>query len=491
MANININLGSNTIQSIFNGSSIDDTLTVAAIVDQFFQANYTLNAIHSIYASRSYTGDTVRLDYLDGGYSNFSGVVLANPGASTGAASAARLEQVMPNYFKLSSAGELNYHYDNNSGAFYSTTSTLSEATMSTLLPTSSPYYDPATGNISMGMYGKVSVAQSDDFVGTVNMLTISSDKTIASATISGVFGISGNGLAIAEELASTDVNGLLSNMVINYRDGSSVSMNDLNLHIDGQTDIEEGMLTRAGNFAADDTFNVTLASRLDHVLQLASGAGNDRITLKGGGDTLGVDAGSGNDVIRLGDDNHRVDGGSGADMVVLAGPRSLYQLTQSANTITLQSKAFAGGIDTLLNVERLQFDDGTLALDISGNAGQVYRLYQAAFNRTPDGGGLSFWIHNADQGVSMDEIAASFMSSAEFKSLYGSNLSNAALVDKLYQNVLHRAGEAGGVTYWNDYLDHRGGTQAKTLAYFGESVENQAALATVIGNGFSYTPYG
>lgn len=491
MAIININLGSSTIQSIFNGSGNDDTLTVAAIVDQFFLANYALNAIHSTYFSRSYTGDKIRLDFLDGGYSNFSGVVLANPGASSGAASAARLEQVMPNYFKLSTAGELNYHYDSNTGAFYSTSSTISEATLTELLPTSSPNYDPATGNISLGLFGKVSVAQSDDFAGTLNILAISSEKTVSSATIGGVFGISGNGAAIANGLASTEVNGLLSNMVINYRDGSMVSMNDLNLHINGQTDIDEGMLTKASNFAADDTVSVTLASRLDHVLQLATGAGNDRITLKGGGDTLGVDAGSGNDVITLGDDNHRVDGGSGADMVVLAGPRSSYQLSQSANTITLQSKAFAGGIDTLLNVERLQFDDGALALDIAGNAGQVYRLYQAAFNRTPDAGGLSFWIHAADQGVAMDDIAASFMASTEFRNLYGSNLSNAALVGKLYQNVLHRAGEEGGVNFWNDYLDHRGGTQAKTLAYFGESVENQAALAPVIGSGFSYTPYG
>ncbi len=491
MAVININLGSNTIQSIFNGSGSDDKVTVAAIVDQFFAASYALNVIHGTYFSRSYTSDTMRLDYLDGGYSNFTGLVLANPNASTGAASATQVEQILPGYFSLRTKGEQNFQYDNNSGAFYSTTNTLSQAELTTLLPASSPDYDPAVGNVSLALFGRVLTAQSDDFIGTVDFLTIGTEKTVGAATIGGQFDIRGNGSAIAQELSSTEVHGRLGSVNINYRDGSVINMYDMNLTINGQTDIDESLLTQASNFATDDTVNVTLASRLDHVLQLATGAGNDRITLKGGGDTLGVDAGSGNDVIKLGDDNHRVDGGSGADMVVLTGPRSLYQLSQSGNTITLQSKAFAGGIDTLLNVERLQFDDVTLALDIAGNAGQIYRLYQAAFNRTPDAQGLGFWMDHKDSGMSLNEIADYFTHSPEFQKLYGSNLSNAALVNKLYQNVLHRAGDAGGVSFWNDYLDHRGGTQAQTLAYFGESPENQAALAPLIGSGFSYTPYG
>ena len=33
------------------------------------------------------------------------------------------------------------------------------------------------------------------------------------------------------------------------------------------------------------------------------------------------------------------------------------------------------------------------LALDINGTAGQVYRLYQAAFDRKPDLVGLGYWI--------------------------------------------------------------------------------------------------
>ena len=44
-------------------------------------------------------------------------------------------------------------------------------------------------------------------------------------------------------------------------------------------------------------------------------------------------------------------------------------------------------GTDTIIGFKRLEFNDGTLALDIDpgDTAGQAYRLYQAAFARTPD----------------------------------------------------------------------------------------------------------
>jgi hypothetical protein len=48
-------------------------------------------------------------------------------------------------------------------------------------------------------------------------------------------------------------------------------------------------------------------------------------------------------------------------------------------------------GTDTLIGFKRLEFTDGTLALDVDAGdtAGQAYRLYQAAFARTPDMSGF------------------------------------------------------------------------------------------------------
>lgn len=73
------------------------------------------------------------------------------------------------------------------------------------------------------------------------------------------------------------------------------------------------------------------------------------------------------------------------------------------------------------------------------------------------------------------------------FASKYG-NLSNHQFVDQLFQNVLHRPGDAAGATYWYLQVDNSLQTRAQLLTGFSESVENQAAVIGVIQNGISYT---
>jgi hypothetical protein len=185
---------------------------------------------------------------------------------------------------------------------------------------------------------------------------------------------------------------------------------------------------------------------------------------------------------------NDSIDGGAGIDVVTLSGNRSSSTLAKTASGWTVSSSA--GGTDILQNVERLKFSDATVALDIDGNGGQAYRVYQAAFNRTPDAGGLGFWINTMDGGASLRSVAEGFVGSAEFKALYGTNPTNAQIVTKLYDNVLHRPGEAGGFNFWLGVLDSKAETLAGVLAAFSESAENQAGLVGVIGNGFIYTPF-
>jgi hypothetical protein len=74
-----------------------------------------------------------------------------------------------------------------------------------------------------------------------------------------------------------------------------------------------------------------------------------------------------------------------------------------------------------------------------STNADEAYRLYQAAFDRMPDDGGLRYWTRVLDSGASVQAIAGGFMGSAEFQMLYGSNPTNSAFV-----RSLHRRGRRG-----------------------------------------------
>lgn len=215
-----------------------------------------------------------------------------------------------------------------------------------------------------------------------------------------------------------------------------------------------------------------------------------------GGGDIAGIQvmygaaAGAkpttgtpGNDVFTAtaGDDNY--DGGAGLDTVIMNGARASFGVKINApGNLTVTGQ----GTDNFLNIERLQFTDGTLALDTSGNAGQAYRIYKAAFDRTPDSGGLSFWIKTMDGGRSLNDVATGFVNSAEFASVYGSAPSNSQFVDKLYQNVLGRSGEAGGVSYWVGRLDS-GASKAEVLAGFSESAENVTGVSTKIADGIWY----
>jgi hypothetical protein len=181
------------------------------------------------------------------------------------------------------------------------------------------------------------------------------------------------------------------------------------------------------------------------------------------------------------------IDGDAGIDTVLYAGNRADYTVTNLSGSYFVQAKGAAAG-DMLVHVERLLFADGALALDVNGNAGQAYRLYEAAFNRTPDSVGVGFWTTMLDRGVSLETIADAFVNSAEFVQLTGLAPTNAEFVDLLYQNVLHRAGEPGGVAFWNHVLDG-GYSRAGVLAYFSESPENQAQVASLIADGFAYTP--
>ncbi|PWE55248.1 hypothetical protein DEM27_17640 [Metarhizobium album] len=193
-----------------------------------------------------------------------------------------------------------------------------------------------------------------------------------------------------------------------------------------------------------------------------------------------------GNDQIRSGATDDRIDGGTGIDTVQFSGNRTEYDITRPGAMTAVADLKGRDGDDVLVNIERLQFTDGSLAFDTMGNAGQAYRIYQAAFDRTPDTGGLSFWIKAIDGGVSLIDVAAGFVASAEFTSVYGANPSNLDFVDKLYENVLGRDGEAGGISYWVSQLD-AGVSRQQVLAGFAESAENITGVAPAITDGIWY----
>ncbi|OMH26627.1 DUF4214 domain-containing protein [Motiliproteus sp. MSK22-1] len=163
------------------------------------------------------------------------------------------------------------------------------------------------------------------------------------------------------------------------------------------------------------------------------------------------------------------------------------YKVTVTTSGFFIVPIAQPSQAETVIGVDRIQFADTNLALDINGTAGQVYRIYKAAFDRTPDAEGLGFWIDTVEHGGTLQNVAAGFIHSNEFQTLYGDNPSNELFLTSLYHNVLDRDPDQDGFQWWSDKLNSGAESREDILVDFSESPENQANVIDLIGDGIVY----
>jgi Ca2+-binding RTX toxin-like protein len=311
----------------------------------------------------------------------------------------------------------------------------------------------------------------------------------LASTSITGAINVSGSTVDIGLGTASATLDGTVTSLVQTYADGSTFTVSSPLAAVSGLV-LDDRILLDSAYNSGDDTISVTMAN-LSSAYVANGGDGNDRITITGSGSLLSASGGNGNDTFVLGDHGHTLVGGAGVDSAVFSGTRASYAVTASTTIAGNSTVMTSGGaLDTLAGIERLQFDNAYVALDIAGNAGVTYRLYQAAFNRTPDLAGLGYWIKQMDNGMSLLDMARNFTHSQEFQALYGVHPSNTELVTNFYLNTLHRDPEPAGHAYWLDVLDRNLLTTAEMLCFFSEGAENQAAVQPAILTGIAYTPY-
>lgn len=229
----------------------------------------------------------------------------------------------------------------------------------------------------------------------------------------------------------------------------------------------------------------------------LIAGQGDDHLDGDDGDDDLYGDdgdddllGGAGDDDLYGGAGDDSLNGGQGLDVAYYEGSSDDYSVAMGASG--WEVGAVNGDLDSLVEVERMVFGDGTqLALDIDGSAGEAYRIYTAAFGREPDSAGLGYWIAQMDDGMDLIEVAARFIDSAEFASLYGASTSKAEFLSKVYENVLGRAPDQAGYDWWlNEMTSNPEKTMAKVLADFCESAENRAGVAELVANGIAFEPW-
>ncbi len=199
----------------------------------------------------------------------------------------------------------------------------------------------------------------------------------------------------------------------------------------------------------------------------------------------------SGNDTFHTWIGNEHVDGREGTDTQIFSGKEANYTIAQTGKIVTVTDKVGTDGIDTLINVEKLQFSDHTLAIEAQPGQTllEAYRIYKAAFDRAPDYGGLGFWYNAMDHGgASLADVAGEFIKSTEFKAMYGDNSTDANFINLLYSHVLGRIPDQGGYDFWINALHTD--TRANILVQFSESAENIANIAGIVANGIIYETY-
>ena len=91
----------------------------------------------------------------------------------------------------------------------------------------------------------------------------------------------------------------------------------------------------------------------------------------------------------------------------------------------------------------------------------RIAELYQRVLGREPDPGGLDHWVDAVRRGLALEAIAASFHGSEEYLARSGGT--PGGFVDALYRDLLHRASDDAGHTHWTGVL--AGGTSRTTVA--------------------------
>jgi hypothetical protein len=105
----------------------------------------------------------------------------------------------------------------------------------------------------------------------------------------------------------------------------------------------------------------------------------------------------------------------------------------------------------------------------------QVDGYYDQFFNRVADAGGRQFWINQMLAGAREENVMAAFTVTTEYTL---SHLTNDSFVTGLYQDILNRAPDAGGLTFWVNALATN---QSRSLVALGlvDTPERHQLLVT------------
>ncbi len=175
-------------------------------------------------------------------------------------------------------------------------------------------------------------------------------------------------------------------------------------------------------------------------------------------------------------------DGGLGLDTVVYSGPQERYSINKTGNRYVVSEPTGSDDTDYLSNIERLQFSNGKVALDVeNGNAGEAAKLIGALLGPTyvKDKALAGIVINLLDQKYSSETIANLGLATPMYLSMAGSG-SNTDFVKQVFTNVVGRAPTPSESSTYVNMLDS--GTPQSALALMAAHTDLNAARINLVG---------
>jgi len=234
-----------------------------------------------------------------------------------------------------------------------------------------------------------------------------------------------------------------------------------------------EGKQVIFGDAASQDIF----LGADDDILH--GGAGNDIVGSAGGNDQIFGD--EGDDIVFGGEGNDIIDGGTGYDIVKLVGAgRDDYSFrVDDGKLVVTHLNGGIDGTDIVSNVEALRFTGSGANVDVAfrdTDVASLVRMYETAFDRNADEGGLNFWIGQSEAGLSLHDIAEAMVTSTEAQAHF-KGMSDAAFIQALYLQGLDRTGSAQESKIWIDSLEAGVVSRGTALLGFADSAEKIALV--------------
>jgi len=210
---------------------------------------------------------------------------------------------------------------------------------------------------------------------------------------------------------------------------------------------------TVSGGFGDDDIFGE---------------AGNDALYGGTGNDELF--GGTGDDFLRGDGGTNTLNGGDGLDTAVyLSAYDADFVTAIEPGVFTVETTE---SFDTLVNVERVQYADTNLALDIDGNAGDVAKIIGAVFGaeKLEDAALVGLGIKFMDNGVDYKTLMSAALSAV-------GATTNEDAVYTLYTNIVGEDPSQEVANWYVSQLDAGRLTVGELAAFAGDSAANLANI--------------